>query len=96
MGAKTAEEIQGHEYDWLACNMHGHVAMFSTAGGGYAPRVFLADPDGYDDALDAIMSREACTSARLAPHVAEGLINAWIDLAERGHFSYDSDPTGGP
>lgn len=47
-------------------------------------------------ALDALASRDACASASLAPPVAEGCVNTWRDLAERGIFSYDSDPLGGP
>jgi hypothetical protein len=96
MGSKTPEEIQGYEYDWLACDRDGRVAMFSTAGGGYAPKAFLAETDKYDAALDALKQRAPFTSACMAPPVAEGLANIWKDLAERGLFSYDSDPTGGP
>ena len=96
MSEKTAEEIQGYEYDWIACDEYGRVAMFSTAGGGYAPRAFLADTDKYDEALEALMERDVFTSARQAPTVAEGLANTWKELAERGVFSYDSDPLGGP
>ena len=96
MTAKRAEDIQGYEYDWLACDEHGYVAMFSTAGGGYAPKEFLAATDRYDEALDLLKSGGAITSASIAPHVAEGLPNTWKDLAERGIFSYDSDVTGRP
>src|SRR5437899_85750 len=41
MGAKSADEILGLEFDWLASDADGHVALFSTAGGGYAPEDFL-------------------------------------------------------
>jgi hypothetical protein len=96
MSAKTAQEILGYEYDWLATDSHGHVAMFSTAGGGYAPKCFLADTDGYDEALDALKNLPATTIATQAPPVAAGLVNLWKLLAERGVFSYDSTPGGGP
>lgn len=85
---KTAEEIRGYEYDWVACDETGHVAMFSTAGGGYAPKVFLADTDGYEK------SGPPTTTASMAPNAPPP--NSWKDLAERGIFSYDSDPNGGP
>jgi hypothetical protein len=34
---KSAIEIQGFEYDWLGVDDSGCVALFSTAGAGYAP-----------------------------------------------------------
>jgi hypothetical protein len=37
MSAKSAIDIQGFEYDWLAVDLDGHVAVFTTAGDGFAP-----------------------------------------------------------
>ncbi|RKG76654.1 hypothetical protein D7W79_17330 [Corallococcus exercitus] len=45
MGAKTAKDISGYEFDWLACDGAGHVGFFSTAGGGHAPEAFLRDTE---------------------------------------------------
>jgi len=96
MGAKSADEIVGIEFDWLASDAEGHVALFSTAGGGYAPPDFLRDTDAHDAAIDAILARAAFTEARFAPHLSPELRNTWRMVAQRGVFAYDSDVYGGP
>src|SRR4051794_13176045 len=95
MGAKSAEEILGFEFDWLASDAEGHVALFSTAGGGYAPPTFLRDVQAYDDAIDAILAAPASTSTRLAPELPPHCTNTWRLVAERGLFAFDSDVHGG-
>jgi hypothetical protein len=96
MSAKTAEEVQGYEYDWLACDQAGQVALLSTAGGGFTPRAFLANTDVYDRAIDALQKLPTTTLAKFARQVEEGLPNTWKEVAERGVFSFDSDAQGGP
>lgn len=58
---KSAEEILGLEYDWLASDAKGFVALFTTAGGGYAPTEFLKDTDAHDRAIDIILDLPATT-----------------------------------
>ncbi|WP_437789996.1 hypothetical protein [Sorangium sp. So ce693] len=95
-GAKSADEILGLEFDWLASDADGYVALFSTAGGGYAPDEFLRDTDAHDAAIDAVLASPASTVARFAPELPPGLKNTWRMVAERGLFVFDSDPHGGP
>ncbi|HET6148599.1 MAG TPA: hypothetical protein VFH68_13780 [Polyangia bacterium] len=96
MGAKTAADIAGLEFDWLASDADGHVALFSTAGGGYAPDGFLRDTERHDVAIGAILAHPESTSARFAPELAPGLKNTWRMVAERGLFAFDADCNGGP
>lgn len=96
MGKKSAEEILGFEFDWLASDKDDHVALFSTAGGGYSPGAFLQDTEIHDTAIDAILALPVRTKARLAPRLPAGLRNTWHLMAERGVFGFDSDPNGGP
>ncbi|WP_143133943.1 hypothetical protein [Actinoplanes philippinensis] len=96
MGAKSADDILGAEYDWLAGDDEGHVALFSTAGGGYAPDAFLRDTDAYVAAIEAVLARPATTTARFAPVLAAKCENTWKLAAERGLFAYDADIDGGP
>jgi hypothetical protein len=96
MGGKTSDEILGSEYDWLAGDADGRVALFSTAGGGYAPEAFLLDTDAHDAAIDTILASPASTVARFSPQLPPGLKNTWRVVAERGLFAFDSDPQGGP
>jgi len=88
-------EILGLEYDWLASDADGHVALFRTAGGGYAPEAFLMDTDAHDKAIDAILASTASTTGRFAPELATALKNTWRLAAERGLFAFDSDANGG-
>jgi hypothetical protein len=94
--ARTADEIRGLEYDWLACDADGHVALFSTAGGGYAPEAFLRDTDAHDAAIEALLAGPAVTTAQSAPDLPPDLTNTWRLVAERGLFAFDADVHGGP
>jgi hypothetical protein len=96
VGAKSAADIQGFEYDWLATDGEGHVALFSTAGAGYAPDEYLQDTDAHDAAVDAILAERPSTMARFAPELKPGLRNTWRMVADRGLFAFDSDPNGAP
>jgi hypothetical protein len=89
-------DLRGFEYDWLACDGSGHVALFSTAGGGYAPDELRGDTRAFENAIAAILAAPATTTVRFAPRVAAGHTNTWQLVAERGLFAYDSDPEGGP
>ncbi|MBK6685988.1 MAG: hypothetical protein IPG45_16055 [Deltaproteobacteria bacterium] len=96
MASKTCAEIQGKEYDWLGCDWGGNIALFSTAGAGYAPPAFLRDTEAHDVAIQQILGLPATTAARFFPTVAPGLSNTWRLVAERGLYAYDCDPNGGP
>ena len=93
---KSAEDIQGFEYDWLASDENGLVAFFSTAGAGYAPAPFLRDIDAHTRAIDLMLSMPAFTTAKFSPVIAINCVNTWQQMAERGFYAYDCDPNGGP
>ena len=96
MTRKSAVEVQGFEYDWLACDAAGHVALFSTAGAGYAPPEFLADVELLDAAISELLARPISTEVTHVRAVAKGLPNTWGEVAKRGVFAFDSDPLGAP
>ncbi|MBI2896562.1 MAG: hypothetical protein HYY06_23590 [Deltaproteobacteria bacterium] len=93
---KSAEDIQRLEFDWLGSDEAGYVALFSTAGAGYAPAEFLRDTSAHDRAIDAVLALPASTAAKFAPALAPGLQNTWRLVAERGFYAFDCDPNGGP
>jgi hypothetical protein len=72
------------------------VALFSTAGSGYAPDEFLRDLHAHADAIEAILACPATTSARFSPELGPQHINTWKLAAERGLFAFDEDPSGDP
>lgn len=94
--SKMTADIQGIEYDWLGCDSNGHIALFSTAGAGYAPPEFLRDTDAHDIAIQEILALPSTTEVRFFPVVGSGLVNTWRLVAERGLYAYDCDPSGGP
>ncbi len=96
MEAKSPDDILGFEFDWLARDTDGHFALFSTAGGGYAPMEYLRNTGTHDAAIETILTSPASTRARFAPEVAPGLPNTWREIAERGGYAFDSDANGGP
>jgi hypothetical protein len=55
MGATRPDELHGLEFDWLACDADGWVALLSTAGSGVVPASVLQDVDAQDSAIDAIL-----------------------------------------
>ncbi len=93
---KAAEGIQGIEYDWLAVDEMGCVALFSTAGAGYAPGARLHDTDVHKRAVQAVLGLPASTVARFFPDLNPRCINTWRLVAERGLYAYDCNPNGGP
>lgn len=93
---KSADDILGVEYDWLGCDSDRCVALFSTAGAGYAPAEFLCDTNAHDVAIQAVLALPATTEARLFPRIVTGLVNTWRLVAERGLYAYDCDSSGGP
>jgi hypothetical protein len=86
--------FEGLEFDWLAVEGRGFVAIFSTARSGLVPLGF--EPALHDAAIDAIAAGEATSAVVCAPVVAAGLRNLWRELAERGLYGFDAAPTGGP
>ena len=95
-GEGALADVSGLEADWLACDADGHVALFSTAGSGYAPPEFLKDIEAHDTAIETIESLPASTRAAFFPELKPHLKNSWRLAAERGLFAFDSDPSGGP
>jgi hypothetical protein len=91
----TREGAEGVEYDWLAVDAEGFVALFSTAGAGFAPDELLRDPEAFDAAIDAILEMPARSAAECDRDLPTGYANTWKLVAERGLFAFDSHPSGG-
>ncbi len=93
-GVVADPRFEGLEFDWLAVDGRGFVAIFSTAGSGLVPHGF--EPALHDAAIDALAAVEATSAVVCAPALAGGLRNLWRELAERGLYGFDAAPTGGP
>lgn len=55
------------EYGWLGSDDSGCVALFSTAGAGYAPKAFLCHTDAHDTAMQAVLAMPTTTEVKFAP-----------------------------
>jgi hypothetical protein len=95
METKAPIDVSGFEFDWLASDADGSVALFSTAGGGFAPMPFLQNPDAHQVAIDELLAGPASTTARFAPEFPAARQNTWRLVAERGLYAFDSDVHGG-
>lgn len=93
---KRADDILGLEYDWLAADGADHVALFSTAGGSYAPPAFLDDVEAHELAIAALLALPPSTTTRLAADMPDDAVGTWRRVAERGVFAFDGDVHGGP
>jgi hypothetical protein len=80
---RPVPEIVGVEFDWLAMDREGRLALFATAGSGMAPRL----------AMDASGSLDAVLSLIETPHW--GSPQVWDDYASVGLHVYDWDASIG-
>lgn len=80
---RSAQEIVGVEFDWLAIDREGRLALFATAGSGMAPR----------SAMDASESLDAALSLIKTPNW--GSLQVWDDYASVGLYVYDWDVSMG-
>lgn len=76
---RPAHEIVGVEFDWLAIDREGRLALFATAGSGMAPG-FATDAR---ELLDAVLS--------LIETPNWGSAQVWDDYASVGLYVYDWD-----
>jgi hypothetical protein len=95
METKARPDMTGFEFDWLASDADGSVALFSTAGGGFAPMPSLQNPEAHQVAIDELLAGPASTTARFAPEFPAARQNTWQLVAERGLYAFDSDAHGG-
>ncbi len=84
---------EGLEYDWLGTDAEGHVALFTTAGGGLVPLGY--DPHDDDDAIEAAAESPTTSGATLAPTLGPDCRNLWRELAERGLHGFGASSTSG-
>lgn len=93
---KTQEELFGFEHDWIACDGAGHVALFTTAGGSFAPEDYRRNMEDHEHAIKALLALPTTTRALSAPVLGPEFTNTWLEVAERGLFGFDGDFNRGP
>ena len=87
--------IGGSEFDFLATDAVGQVAVFSHAGWGPIPRAVVDRSEQATKAVEAAELLPVMTTERDAP-VGGGDYSEWLIKVERGLFAYDWWDTYGP
>ncbi|WP_433013573.1 hypothetical protein [Kribbella sp. CA-294648] len=89
-------DLWGLEWDFLAVDSAGHVAVLSSAGYGPIPELVLAAREVVGRADDAIEALPTFTQAVRDNPEREGNFSDWYSLSERGLFAYDWNLWHGP
>ncbi len=84
---RHVHDFSNLEFDWLACDADGFVALFSSAGFGPVPEESVA----MADALDAALDRMNAMPIRSGATSIGGTTNPddWMAAAQRGFFAFD-------
>lgn len=83
--------IQGYEYDWLAIDSTGCVAVLMTAGGAYAPKCYVENLKTYIDAFENLNDVPIIDNS--GEDVSERIMNGCTgtdEFARRGVFVFDA------
>jgi hypothetical protein len=87
---RHVHEFSNLEFDWLACDADGFVALFSSAGFGPVPEELPTMVDAIDAALDRMKALPVIGDAS-ADKATTGACEAadWATAAQRGFFAFD-------
>jgi len=91
------ENLSRVEFDWLALDRDGHVALVSTAAAGDIPARIL-DAVSEEDLFDAdvFISGFPVVGRARSEGRGPGKCREWVEAARRGVFVYDWFPLSGP
>jgi hypothetical protein len=96
MDSDLGSDLLGMEWDFLAVDSAGQVAVLSTAGEGPIPAPVLAAREDVELAVAQLQDLLATTSAVPADPDQSGNYSEWFDLSARGLYAYDwTAMTGG-
>jgi hypothetical protein len=88
--------LWGWEWDFLAVDVVGQVAILSSAGYGAIPEPVLAAREAVERAIAAVASMPSATHAIQAEHGRDGDYSDWYTLSLRGFYTYDWHHYRGP
>lgn len=87
----------GIEFDWLATDTLGNVALLSSAGYGAVPPVVTQHVDDVDAAVDIVNQLPAIgTATDIITPQSGGNYSDWHQAAARGFYAYDWNQSHGP
>lgn len=80
-------EFSRVEYDWLGVDKNGYIGFFSSAGFGPIPETVIK-PNLSIDLTQEILGLPKCSETE-SIQLQDRKISEWIEIAERGLFSFD-------
>lgn len=80
----SRSDLWGREWDFLAVDELGQLAVLSTAGYGPIPAAVLADRESVERAIDEVARLPVTTTAVPADPNRTGNYSDWYDLSSRG------------
>ncbi|WUJ68530.1 hypothetical protein OG809_25890 [Kribbella soli] len=92
----TRSELWGREWDFLAVDQCGQVAVLSTAGYGPIPPAVLAARETVERAIDDLMRQPVITSAVPTDPDRSGNYSDWYAVSARGFYAFDWHVWHGP
>jgi hypothetical protein len=94
----TRDSLYGLEFDWLAFDADGHLALCSSAGYGEIPAVVLENTSEDDawNAAESLLLTLPVIGEATAEGRGPGSCAEWPALASRGVFIFDWNHWRGP
>ncbi|MFD3399486.1 hypothetical protein ACFWUU_02340 [Kribbella sp. NPDC058693] len=89
-------DVWGREWDFLAVDETGQVAVLSTAGYGPIPAAVLADRENVEHAIEDLARMPVTTTAVPADPDRPGNYSDWYDVSARGFYTFDWRVWHGP
>jgi hypothetical protein len=84
-------EVLGIEWDFLAVDAAGCVAVLSSAGSGMIPEQVIVALDDVELAMDQVNQLPTITTAVPVEPGRTGDYSGWFDVSSRGFYTYDWD-----
>src|SRR3954466_8641023 len=95
MNDESAHPRSGTEFDWLAVDPSGALAVLTSAGYGPVPKAVGDHVESVDAALDLINTWPPVGGSLSQPSDT-GNYADWRELAVRGFYAYDWKDSSGP
>ena len=81
--------VTGVEFDWVACDRDGHVALLASAGSGVVSPSVAVDGDDAEDLIGRLAALPETGRAHSKAGLAHDADGQWESLGKRGIFVYD-------
>ncbi|MBU1219015.1 hypothetical protein KKF34_02030 [Myxococcota bacterium] len=92
----SIKDLKGTEHVWPACDKLGNIAVFVTAGGGYAPITYIKNFKIFELVLEYLSKLPIVNNAYIEYKLDSSYLKNPFSLVNKGVFIFDSDSFGCP